>query len=101
MTEPALSPLFFAVFGLAWILGLTQFGVIVMLSRRLGMTWNRIGLSWSLGSGDFWRLVKLMWGVETPPAGADVGGLLWAWRGLQAGFVAAVAVSMLMMTGAV
>jgi hypothetical protein len=101
MAEPAPSPQFFAVFGLAWILGLSQFAVLAVLARRLGMSWKRSGLSWSLGSGDFWRLVKMMWGAETPPADAGVGGLLWAWRGLQVAFVAAVAVSMLMMTGAV
>jgi hypothetical protein len=101
MTEP-FSPFLSAVSGLALILGLFQFVATVLLTRRLGMTTERFGLTWALGANESRRLFKLMWGLESPPADARVGGLIWVWRGLQAGFiVAAGAVTILIVRGAV
>jgi hypothetical protein len=101
MTE-AVSPFFSVVFGLALILGLLQLVATALLTRRLGMTTDRFGLTWALGANESRRLFKLMWGLEGPPADARAGGLIWAWRVLQVGFfVAAGAVAILIVRGAV
>ena len=100
MTGPV-SPFFSAVFCVAVILGLSQLFATILLTRRLGMATERFGLTWALGGAEARRLFKLMWGLESPPADARAGGLIWAWRVLQVGFfVAAGAVTVLVVTGA-
>jgi hypothetical protein len=66
----------------------------------MGMEWNRSGASRGLDANDTARLAAILWGLRAAPA--EVGArLVWAIRGLFAGFVALVVTSMLLLSGAV
>lgn len=68
-------------FGGAWVSGLTLFGCLFLITRRLGVSWQKHFGGYSLGSVDASRIGRMLSGREAPPAQAKVGALLWIVRG--------------------
>lgn len=76
-----IPPLAWVAFGAAWIAGLTLFGCLFLITRRLGMSWHRRLGGANLETTDAVRLGKLLFGVEAPPQDANVETLVWIVRG--------------------
>ena len=76
-----IPPLAWFAFGGAFLAGLTLVGCLFLITRRLGMSWQKHFGGANLGAADASRLGKLLFGRETPPQEANVGSLLWIVRG--------------------
>lgn len=99
MEDTSIPPLAWVAFGGAWIAGLSLFGSLFLITRRLGISWKRHFGGSSLDAADSMRLGKLLLGRETPPEGADVGTLLWVVRGCWLAMTLLIIVFALLLAG--
>ncbi|MGQ2991619.1 hypothetical protein [Brevundimonas sp.] len=76
-----IPPLAWVAFGGAWIVGLTLFACLFLITRRLGVSWQKHFGGYSLSSTDTSRIGRMLFGREAPPADAKVESLLWLVRG--------------------
>jgi len=68
-------------FGGAWVAGLTLFGCLFLITRRLGISWQKHPGGRHLDAADNARIGKLLFGREAAPTDAKIGSLLWIVRG--------------------
>ena len=100
MEATIIPPVAWVLFGGAFVAGLSLFGCLVLITRRLGVSWQKTGLNYSLHSGDSARIGKMLFGIEKAPADARVGSLLWAVRGCWAAMVVLIVSFALILAGA-
>jgi len=84
-------------FAITWVSGLSLFGCVFAITRKLGMSWNRRLGGANLETADVSRLGKLVFGIEPAP-GIQVRRLLWAVRGLWALMLASIVVFMVILS---
>ena len=99
MVEPQIPVLAWAAFGVAWVAGLTLFGCLFVITRRLAVSWRKGIGGYSLDSRDAARIGKLLFGMEQPPAEARIGELLWAVRGCWLLMLVSIALFMIKLAG--
>ena len=100
MEANSVPVLAYVAFGVAWIAGLSLFGCLYLITRRLGMNWKRQFLSTQLDNAAATRLFKLLWGFETVQDG-KVRQLVWAVRAAWAVMLVGVLMFVLLLTGVV
>ena len=81
MQVSEIPTLAWAVFGGAFVAGMTLFGSLFLITRRLGVEWQKHFAGYHLDPAFSSRIGKLLFGRETAPNGANIGSLLWIVRG--------------------
>ena len=80
MESSEVPPLAWVAFGGAFVAGLTLFGSLFVIARRLGASWRKHTGGFHLDPTDASRIGRMLWGREVPPVDAQVGPLLWIVR---------------------
>ena len=93
-------PIAYIAFAAAFVVGISMFACLFLLTRRLGMTFERRFANRSLSADDAKRLFGTLWSGQGQLAVNGVSGLVWTIRLLYVAFVALVAYFIFIVVGA-
>ncbi len=99
MTASEIPMLAWVAFGGAWVAGMMLFGCVFLITRRLGISWQKHFGGGHLEPADSARLGKLLLGREAPPVEANIGSLIWIVRGCWLAMVVLIISFALLLAG--